>query len=262
MPTGDFPQSGGDECTCRNCTGTRPFVQPLPHVEAPPIAPTVWCTPAGELGCPDASKRCATCPLAVPAAPPRAFPLRLMVVGHGRHGKDTVGELLRDDYGATFVSSSLFMAKNVVLPLFPPGHYASVEDCYADRENHRAFWYDAIVAYNKGDLTRLGRAIFAEYDLYVGNRNARELHALRAAGVFDFAIWVDACERVEYREPRSSLTIEPWMCDFVLDNNGTPDETRRYLRDLMGNLLGRAALARQDRVSMSWAGAALADRQA
>lgn len=157
---------------------------------------------------------------------------RMMVVGHGRHGKDTVAEILREEYGAKFVSSSWFMAERVVFPHFKD-QYADVQSCYDDRANHRSTWFKLIADYNSKDLTTLGRAIFDEYDLYVGNRNAREFHALRNAGVFDVAIWVDACERLEYREPRSSLTIEPWMCDFVVDNNGSQADLERGLCALM-----------------------------
>ncbi len=169
-----------------------------------------------------------------------SFPYRMMVVGHGRHGKDTAAEILRDDFGATFVSSSWFMAERVVFPWFEekhPGKYASVQECYDDRANHRSTWFDLIAESNKADLTTLGRAIFNEYDLYVGNRNAREFHALRNAGVFDISIWIDAGERLEYREPRTSLTIEPWMCDFVIDNNGTLDELKRNIASFMRGAL-------------------------
>jgi hypothetical protein len=167
------------------------------------------------------------------------FPLRMMVVGHGRHGKDTAGEILRNDYGARFVSSSWFMADKVVFPHFEanqPGKYASVQQCYDDRANERATWFNLIAESNAQDLTTLGRAIFREYDLYVGNRNSREFNALRNAGVFDVSIWIDACERVEYREPRSSLTIEPWMCDYIVDNNGDLANLRRNLASLMRTL--------------------------
>ncbi len=36
---------------------------------------------------------------------------KLLVIGHGRHGKDTVCEILRDEYGYTFESSSKFCSK-------------------------------------------------------------------------------------------------------------------------------------------------------
>ena len=36
---------------------------------------------------------------------------KLLVIGHGRHGKDTVCEILRDEFGYTFESSSQFCSK-------------------------------------------------------------------------------------------------------------------------------------------------------
>jgi len=36
---------------------------------------------------------------------------KLLVIGHGRHGKDTVCEILRDKYGFSFESSSQFCSK-------------------------------------------------------------------------------------------------------------------------------------------------------
>jgi hypothetical protein len=168
------------------------------------------------------------------------FPLKMMVVGHGRHGKDTAAEILRDKYGAKFVSSSWFMAEHVVFPVLAPIYgYGSINECYDDRANHRGEWFDLIAKSNAQDLTSLGRAIFKDYDLYVGNRNGREFNALKNAGFYDVSLWIDACERLEYREPRSSLTIEPWMCDYIVDNNGTPEDLERNISVLMDRLLGK-----------------------
>ena len=40
----------------------------------------------------------------------------IYIVGHGRHGKDTVAEILRDRFGFTFTASSWFMADKVIFP--------------------------------------------------------------------------------------------------------------------------------------------------
>lgn len=157
---------------------------------------------------------------------------KLMILGHARHGKDTVGEWFVKR-GYTFVSSSWFVcekavfpammranAKNYGLSQFP---YANAREAFEDRANHRGFWYRAISDYNRPDAARLGKELFAEYDMYVGLRSARELHALRNAGAFDIAVWVDASERCP-QEPRSSCTVEPWMADYVIDNNGTLED--------------------------------------
>ncbi len=164
-------------------------------------------------------------------------PLRIMVMGYARHGKDTVSELLRDKYGKRFTSSSAFCAERVILPWFQanPGQfqYKDAQACFDDRGNHRELWYELITAFNTPDLTSLGRAIYEEHDLYCGIRNAREFHALRNAGVFDVAIWVDAFERIGTKEDPSSCTVEPWMADFVLDNNGDLSDLERNLDVLM-----------------------------
>ncbi len=179
---------------------------------------------------------------------------KLLVIGHGRHGKDTVCEMLRDQYGYTFVSSSWFCAEKVVMPYFEkrlsdfwsrvtceyenePIRYRTVQECYDDRANHRAEWYTAIREFNTPDATRLGRAIWAEYDIYGGLRSHTEFNALRNSKAFDVCIWVDASDRLP-PEDRSSMTLEPWMADYILDNNGTVEDLRRNLDQLMATIHG------------------------
>lgn len=171
---------------------------------------------------------------------------KIVIMGYARHGKDTVCELLRDKYGLKFTSSSLFCAERVVLPrardeaTMP--FYKDAQACYDDRANHRAFWFDAITAHNTPDKSRLGREIFEENDVYCGIRNAREFHALKNAGVFHWAIWVDATERGMPVEDKSSCTVEPWMADFVLDNNGSLEDLERNLAVLMQGIFGTEAM--------------------
>ena len=147
--------------------------------------------------------------------------LKLLIIGHGRHGKDTVCEILRDKYNYSFESSSQFCSKLFIYnDLKDKYGYANEEECYADRHNHRAEWYDAICAYNAFDAATLGREIFREHDIYCGLRNKREFFAMQNTGVFDYAIWVD---RSNYLPPESkdSMSLEQWMADFTIDNNST-----------------------------------------
>lgn len=160
---------------------------------------------------------------------------RILVLGYGRHGKDTVCELLRDKYGFKFTSSSWFCAERVLMPTFTSNRYRTVQECFDDRANWRKHWYGHISAYNWPDASRLGREIFAENDIYCGLRSAREFHALRNTEAYDIAIWVDAKERVE-PESQESCTVEPWMADYVLDNNGTPEDLAFNLDQLMTHL--------------------------
>lgn len=169
---------------------------------------------------------------------------RILVLGHGRHGKDTVCEVLKERYGLQFTSSSMFCAERVIMPLLDeldgaqgaPAPYAHASDCYADRHNHRAFWYEAIRDFNRPDATALGRAIFEENDVYCGLRSKAEFHALKNSGVFDYAVWVDASDRVP-PEDTSSCTVEPWMADFVLDNNGSLEDLELNIKQLMEYVL-------------------------
>lgn len=164
---------------------------------------------------------------------------KIVVMGYARHGKDTVCELLANKYGLKFTSSSWFCAERIAFPALKDKYgYKDVEECYNDRSNHRAEWFDLITAHNTPDKATLGREIFEENDVYCGIRNARELHALRNAGVFHWSIWVDATERGMPVEDKSSCTVEPWMADFVLDNNGSLEDLERSLDVLMQDIFG------------------------
>tara|TARA_R110000772_G_scaffold66361_2_gene147905 strand:- start:5905 stop:6441 length:537 start_codon:yes stop_codon:yes gene_type:complete len=178
--------------------------------------------------------------------------MRLIIVGHARHGKDTVGGLFTKLGGYNWASSSYVAADKVVRPYlkkFYSIEYDTVDECFIDRINHRAAWYDAITAYNTPDKTKLAQDIFAENDIYVGLRNKKELWAIKTAGIVDHVIWVDALDRLP-PEPASSMSIEPWMADYHIDNNGTIEETefnvmrllerfhKESVKEFVSNLLG------------------------
>ena len=162
--------------------------------------------------------------------------MKLLIIGHGRHGKDTVAEYLRDKHEMTFKSSSMHCAENVVYPVLKDQYnYATVEECFNDRSNHRAEWFDLIADYCKDDLARIGREIFEVSDIYCGLRNKREFHSIKNNGLVDFTIWVDRSDWLE-TEPKSSMSLEPWMADFVIDNNGTLEQLYRNIDDLYNHL--------------------------
>lgn len=167
--------------------------------------------------------------------------MRLMILGHARSGKDTVAEVLRDEYNLKFQSSSVFCLEKAVMPALGKlgYYYGSPKTCMAVREDvpdWRRIWHDAIAEYNTPDKTRLGRELFREFDIYVGLRSNTEFNALRNERVFDFAVWVDAQDRGIPSEPRSSNKIEPWMADYTLDNNYTVEALKHNTRKLMSRL--------------------------
>ena len=162
---------------------------------------------------------------------------KLLIIGHGRHGKDTVCEILRDNYKYSFESSSQFCSKLFIHDMLKDKYgYANEEECYADRHNHRAEWYDAICNYNVPDASRLGTEIFKAHDIYCGLRNKREFFAMKIAGVFDYAIWVDRSDCLP-TESADSMSLEPWMADFHIDNNGTLEELEFWVNNLYNHRL-------------------------
>ena len=161
---------------------------------------------------------------------------KLLVIGHGRHGKDTVCEILRDRYDYSFESSSQFCSKLFIYDQLKDKYgYTSEEQCYADRHNHRAEWYDAICDYNVPDAATLGREMFAAYDIYCGLRNKREFFAMQNTGVFDYAIWVDRSDHLP-PESKDSMSLEQWMANFTIDNNGTLEDLEFNVGQLITHL--------------------------
>lgn len=158
--------------------------------------------------------------------------MKLLIIGHGRHGKDTVSEYLNAIYGLNFKSSSMHCAETVVYPVLKDVYnYISPDDCFEDRHNHRSEWYNLITEYCQEDLARIGREIFEVSDIYCGLRNKRELHSIKNNGLVDHIIWVDRSDHLEL-EPKSSMTLEPWMADYVIDNNGTLSQLYKNIDDL------------------------------
>lgn len=153
--------------------------------------------------------------------------MKLFICGYGRHGKDYAAEILNQLYGLKFDSSSHFAMRACVREGLAVRHgltYATEAECYADRVNHRAKWFDLICEFNREDPARLARLMFIENDIYVGIRNVDELDACKDEGLADLVIWVDATERLGVTEDASSNTITPEDCDFTVFNNGTKEE--------------------------------------
>ena len=170
--------------------------------------------------------------------------MKLLVLGYGRHGKDTVCDILERKYGLTFSSSSLFCAERFIFDALKDEHgYTSIDECYEDRHNHRKRWFDLICEYNEEDASLLGREIFEGFDIYCGLRNKRELYALRNVQAYDYSVWVDRSEHCP-PEPMSSMTIEPWMCDFWIDNNRGLEQLEFNVEQLMNTLFARDIRAR------------------
>lgn len=159
---------------------------------------------------------------------------KIMLMGYGRHGKDTAAEYLRDRYGLKIANSSLFVAEKAVYPLLAPLYnYSSLDECYNDRHNHRQEWFEAIKAYNTPDLARMSREIFNTNDIYVGIRNADEFLAAKEQKVFEHSVWIDAEKRIGTKESDLSCTVKPEMAQTIVNNNSAVENMYNILDRIM-----------------------------
>lgn len=142
--------------------------------------------------------------------------MRLLIIGHGRHGKDSVGDILRDQYGMRVVSSSEFAAQKAVFPLVSD-LYPDWRAAFEDRANHRDLWYHAIKAYNLRPGLMLAEQILKAHDIYTGMRARSEFE--RSGYLFDLVIWVDASDRLP-PEPSGSMELTAADAGWEIDNNG------------------------------------------
>ena len=96
--------------------------------------------------------------------------------------------------------------------------------------------------YCKDDLAKLGRNLFAKHDIYCGLRNKREFFAMQNEVIFDHAIWVDRTDHLPL-ESYSSMSIEQWMCDYTIDNNGTLDRLEKNVNVLIKTIFKNRGLS-------------------
>jgi dephospho-CoA kinase len=150
--------------------------------------------------------------------------IKLCIIGSMRMGKDSMAEILRDEFGMTFESSSQSAADIFLYDLLKEKYgYETSEECFEDRHNHRQEWYEAICEYNKDDKARLAKGIMERTNCYVGMRDRDEIKECIKQELFDLIVWVDASDRLP-EEPATSFNIDKGCADIIIENNGTYEE--------------------------------------
>jgi len=147
---------------------------------------------------------------------------RLLIIGHGRHGKDTVAQMISDKMGLTFSSSSDFVGRRAIWPTWGRERYASFEKMFEARitPENRVVWGNLISAYNTPDKSRTATEMLEEgNDMYIGMRRIAEWEACIEKGLFDHVIWVDASARLE-PEAKASNELTAKQANLYIDNNG------------------------------------------
>jgi hypothetical protein len=161
--------------------------------------------------------------------------MKILIIGHARHGKDTVAELIRENYGLNFKSSSQ-AASDIYDELKDKYGYETPEECFADRVNHRAEWHDLICGYNYFDKARLAKEILLEVDMYVGMRSNEEVERCLDEGLFDLVVGVFNPDQP--LEDEDSFDINLWeKADLVIPNAGTLEELEYKVTDVFNYII-------------------------
>lgn len=146
--------------------------------------------------------------------------MKLLVIGHARHGKDTFAEYLRDRHGWSFASSGEFACEKAVYPLMTE-FYPDWRSLYRDKEQYRELFFHAIRAYNLRPGPALHQQILSGHDMYLGMRSRAEF--TKSVSDFDLVVWIDASQR-KPMEPLASNELTPADADVIINNNSTLED--------------------------------------
>lgn len=160
---------------------------------------------------------------------------KILVLGHARHGKDTAAEYLAEKLGLTYAGSSQVCCDSFIFAALKDKYgYATSEECFEDRVNHREEWRQLIADFCAGDKAKLGRLIYESNDIYCGIRAKDECEAVIAE--FDpLVIWINATKRVP-KEPKSSMQLEYQEGWTKITNHKTGSEFLAKLNTLAQEL--------------------------
>lgn len=143
--------------------------------------------------------------------------------GPGRCGKDSAAAWLAANYAVKYSGS----VSQAILPLVANAVDRPDAEVYAERHEHRDFWFAFCNALREEDPAFLARCTLAQNDVVAGIRASAELEAVVGEGLVDLTAWVS-------RDVPSDPTLEYYIedCDIAIDNSGTRIQFYRRLRRL------------------------------
>lgn len=156
--------------------------------------------------------------------------MKLLIIGHARHGKDVFADYLCKELGLKKLSSSwVALDKFIYKALSPIMGYQSKGECYKDRVNHRALWYELIKAYNHHDKARLTTEVYKVSDMYVGLRDDQEF----SATVEKFnPIIIGVFDPRKPLESEKSFKVGDFKLDHLVINNGSLEDLENKAKEL------------------------------
>lgn len=161
---------------------------------------------------------------------------KILIIGHARHGKDTVAEIAKRLFGLKFESSSQAACRIFLFDALKNKYgYKTSNECFEDRINHRVEWHNLICEYNHLDKARLAKEILRDSDIYVGMRSYDEVHACLAQGVFKAIIGV--FDPRKPLESANSFNIDLWAsADIVIPNGSSLSDLENKVYLVFKNL--------------------------
>lgn len=160
---------------------------------------------------------------------------KLMLVGHGRAGKDEAGEYLQKITGLKFAgTTSLYLAKYVARKMG-----VTEAEAYRDRHKNRDHWYRIGNEIREGDPGILIRESLLHGDIVGGVRDIEEVIYARAKGIVDLVIWIENI----WVPVDPTVKFTSRECDIVVQNNWdlqTYHERLRRLASALGITKGTA----------------------
>jgi gluconate kinase len=151
----------------------------------------------------------------------------LMILGYANHGKTTVAHFIVEHFNLRFVDTSEFIAKNIMVA---KGYYSDIEQAFSKKTQDRALWYREVQNYNEEDAAALVKALLKDSDIYVGLRDKRELKKT-VADIDPFIVWI--LDERKPKESTDSCTVSQEMAHIIVKNNGTEQELKQQLIELL-----------------------------
>lgn len=161
--------------------------------------------------------------------------MKILILGHKEHGKTTTAEYIQNKFRLNYLDSSMVAAKLFIFDALKDRYgYKTFEECYKDRRNHRAEWYNLILGYNINDKTKLATEILKEVDMYAGMRDFNEIQACKDKNLFDIIIGI--YDPRKPLEASNSFNINMFKeSDIIIYNNDDLETLYNRIDNLFKN---------------------------
>ena len=147
---------------------------------------------------------------------------KILILGHARHGKDTVARMLADELCWDYLPTSVYILDSLVYGKVQKAKgYDSVAEAYKNRDEDRVLWKLIIDTYTKGEPTKLIKDVLKRSDVYIGLRNSIQLKEAIKENLFDIIIGVFS-PKLPLEETNEIDVFD--HSDFIIYNNGTYEE--------------------------------------